>query len=288
MMPARLLSRLFSPLSPGGKRPPRRARVVPFWRTRRAMSAVAALIVTAVAGGTSTAWQAEVPQRFARRSLDAAIDASAGLGFVVRDVFVVGRSATPKPTLLEALAVNRGVPILAIDLDAARQRIEALPWVRQASVRRMLPDTVVVEIVERRPLALWQHEKKFALIDEEGRVIVRDDVGPFRDLMVVVGEDAPANATALVQMLASEPELMRRVKAAVRVGGRRWNVRLADGTDVKLPEDKPQEAWHRLGEYQRRHGILDKEVRTYDLRLSDRMVIRPSAGAGGKAPGDDA
>jgi cell division protein FtsQ len=284
MMLARLFSRLFS----RSKRTQRRPRVVPFWRTRRAITGWTALLVAAGVGGAWVAWQAEVPQRFARRTLDAAIHASADLGFVVRDVFVVGRTATPKPTLLGALAVSRGVPILAIDLEAARQRIQALPWVRQASVRRLLPDTVVVEIVERRPLALWQHEKKFALIDEEGQVIVRDDVGPFSDLMVVVGEDAPANATALVQMLASEPDLMRRVKAAVRVGGRRWNVRLVDGTDVKLPEDHPQEAWHRLGEYQRRHGILDKEVRTYDLRLSDRMVIRPSAAAGGKSPGDDA
>ena len=82
-------------------------------------------------------------------------------------------------------------------------RVQALPWVRHASVRRVLPDTVVVEIVERRPLALWQHEKKFALIDEEGAVILRDDVGAFNHLMVVVGEDAASNASALVQMLAT-------------------------------------------------------------------------------------
>ena len=153
----------------------------------------------------------------------------------------------------------------------------------------MLPDTLVVEIVERRPLALWQHDKKFALIDEEGQVIVRDDVGPFRDLMVVVGEDAPANATALVQMLASEPELMRRVKAAVRVGGRRWNLRLADGIDVKLPEDRPAgrpgTAWASTSAAT---ASSTRRCGSSTCASSDRLVIRPSAGAGGKSPGDDA
>ena len=155
--------------------------------------------------------------------------------------------------------------------------MQALPWVRHASVRRVLPDTLVVEIIERRPLALWQHDKKFALIDEEGHVILREDVGPFSRLMVVVGEDAPANAMALVRMLASEPDLMARVKAAVRVGGRRWNLHMADGIDVKLPEQDPERAWRRLGDYQRQHRVLDKPVRVLDLRLDDRLVVRPAA-----------
>ena len=178
--------------------------------------------------------------------------------------------------MLQALALGSGAPILAIDLEAARARIQALPWVRQASVRRVLPDTIVVEIVERRPLALWQHDKKFALIDEEGQAILRDDVARFSDLMVVVGEDAAPNATALVRMLATEPELMRRVKAAVRVGGRRWNVHLEQGIDVKLPEQDPEAAWRRLADYQRRYGVLDKQVRTVDLRLSDRLTVLPA------------
>ena len=181
-----------------------------------------------------------------------------------------------------------GAPILAIDLEAARTRIQALPWVRQASVRRVLPDTIVVEIVERRPLALWQHDKKFALIDEEGQAILRDDVARFSDLMVVVGEDAAPNATALVRMLATEPELMRRVKAAVRVGGRRWNVHLEQGIDVKLPEQDPEAAWRRLADYQRRYGVLDKQVRTVDLRLSDRLTVLPAPPKTAGTPDDDA
>ena len=214
----------------------RRPRVVPVWRSRRALPVWAGLL--ALAGRRRPVARLECRGAAARGGevLQSMVDGSARMGFVVRDVFVDGRTETPKKTLLDAVAVKRGAPILAVDLEAVRQRVEALPWVRQASVRRVLPDTLVVDIIERRPLALWQHDKKFALIDEEGQVILRDDVGPFSDLMVVVGDDAPANATALVRMLASEPDLLPRVKAAVRVGGRRWNVHMDDGIDVKLPE----------------------------------------------------
>lgn len=254
----------------------RRPRVVPVWRSRRALPVWAGVLALVVVGGPWLAWRAGVPQRAAASVVQSAVNASARMGFVVHDVFVVGRTETPKKTLLDALAVARGAPILAVDLEAARQRVQALPWVKQASVRRVLPDKLVVEIVERRPLALWQHDKKFALIDDEGQVILRDDVGPFSELMVVVGEDAPANATALVRMLASEPDLLPRVKAAVRVGGRRWNLHLADGIDVKLPELDPEKAWRRLAEHQRQHRLLDKPVRVIDLRLDGKLVVRPA------------
>jgi cell division protein FtsQ len=266
-----------------------RPRVVPIWRNSRGRAAVCAIFFATLCGVVWLGWQAGIPQRAAAHAAYSLIESSAKLGFVVRDVFVVGRSATPKATLLNALAVSRGTPILAVDLEAARKRIQTLPWVRHATVRRVLPDTVVVEIIERRPLAIWQHEKKFALIDEEGQVILRNDVAAFSYLMIVVGEDAASEASVLVQMLATEPDLMEKVKAAVRVGGRRWNVHFAQGIDVKLPADDPAGAWRRLGEYQRRYGVLDKGIRILDLRLSDRLMIIPAPPAiEGNPTGGDA
>jgi len=278
------MSRLFRSDDKRGQ--PRR-RVVPMWRSRPALAAGCGLLAVALGGSGWLAWHAGLPQRASDSVVRALIGVSAEAGFVVRDVFVVGRASTPKDTLLGALGVKRGTPILDIDLAEARARVQALPWVREASVRRLLPNTVVVEIVERKPLALWQHHKQFALIDDQGAVILRDDVGPFSHLMVVVGEDAPANAAQLVQMLATEPDLMARVKAAVRVGGRRWNVHLAHGIDVKLPEHEPGAAWRRLADYQRRHGVLDKNVRSLDLRIGDRLVVRPAAPAADGKPVDD-
>jgi len=202
------------------------------------------------------------------------ISASARLGFRVGEILVVGRQETPRDELLKAVRLSRGAPILAFDIDAARQRVEALPWVRRARVERMLPDTVLLNVEERQPLALWQHEGTFALIDHAGEIILRKGLERFADLVVVVGEGAPGQAAGLLQTLGNEPELMPLVKAAVWVGGRRWNLRLSGNIDVRLPEKNPSGAWARLAEYERVHRVLERDVQVLDLRLPDRLIVR--------------
>jgi cell division protein FtsQ len=219
-------------------------------------------------------WQQHWMARATAQVGEALVEASADMGLRIEDVFVVGRSRTPPATLLKAMEVARGAPILAFDLEAARQRVEALPWIRSASVQRVLPNTVIVRVVERQPLALWQNQGKFALIDEDGQVISRDDVSAFTELPVVVGDDAPGQTRALLELLAKEPELAPMVRAAVRVGRRRWNLSLAGGIDVRLPEENPADAWRRLAEYHRTHGVLRSDVKVVDLRLPDRLIVR--------------
>jgi cell division protein FtsQ len=259
---------------PVHKRGQPRRRVIPWWRRRFSLTAWALLVLAALAAGGWWSWQQRWPQKLTDEVEAAAVATSVDLGFTVEEVFVVGRRETSRATLLQTLEVSRGAPILAFDIQAARKRLLALPWVQTASIERLLPDTVVVQITERRPLALWQNHGEFALIDEDGTVILRHDLEPFGGLPVVVGEDAPPHAADLMRTLATEPELMPMVRAAVRVGGRRWNVRLAGGIDVRLPEEDPSGAWKKLAEYQRVHGLLRKDVKVLDLRLPDRLIVR--------------
>ncbi len=165
---------------------------------------------------------------------------------------------------------------MAFDLKAAQKRVEGLQWIRKATVKRMLPDTVVLDVEEHKPLALWQHKGAFSLIGRNGEVILQKDLKRFSDLMVVVGPDAPKHALKLLKILSTEPALMPLVKAAVRVGGRRWNLRLKSGADVQLPEDDTAAAWNRLAEYERSHQVLKREIRILDLRLPDRLIVRES------------
>ena len=241
---------------------------------RKFATAAIALAVLAGGGGGYVLWREGHGAKWAAEGRVALVAGAAEIGFRVDEVLVVGRAETAHGDLLAALALARGSPIFAFDADAARARLEALPWVRRASVTRMLPATVVVRIEEREPLALWQHQGRFALIDREGHVILRQGLERFGGLPVVVGEDAPPHASAILATLASEPELMKRVTAAVRVGGRRWNVRLDGTIDVRLPEDGAGAAWKRLAEYERTQGLLGRDVRILDLRLPDRLIVR--------------
>ena len=221
-----------------------------------------------------------------RKTHAAALSGTVALGFRIEEILVTGRGETSQKDLLAAVGLQRGAPIFAFDPDAARAKIEALPWVKSATVERMLPNTVVLRIRERRPLAIWQSEGRFALIDGEGRIIKRDGLERYAGILLVVGEDAPSHTADLVRMLAVEPTLRDRVKAAVRVGGRRWNVRLKNDVDVRLPEENPAEAWKRLAEYERRHGVLERDVQILDLRIPDRLIVRKAPKSAATAADD--
>jgi cell division protein FtsQ len=211
---------------------------------------------------------------------DRAITISAALGLVVTDIEVEGRETTDPATIMRALSAERGTPILAVSPSRAKQQLESLPWVRSAAIERRLPHTLFVRLVERRPLAVWQHNGKQELIDRQGEVIPVKDLGPFAKLPTVVGDDAAPHAAKLLDMLAGEPELASRVTAAVRVDERRWNLRVDNAVDVLLPQDNTAQAWSRLAQLERSSNLLKREVKAIDLRLPDRLVLRVHAPTG--------
>jgi len=167
-----------------------------------------------------------------------------------------------------------------VDPAAARAALEALPWVRTASVERQLPGTVYIRITEREPLALWQEQGVIRVIDLEGAVIPGIEPRRFAHLPLVVGPDAPAHAARLIAVMNSEPELRDRVTAAVRVGGRRWNIQIEGRIDVRLPEADAAAAWSQLARIERQQGLLSRDVIVIDLRLPDRLVVRTDPAKG--------
>lgn len=199
---------------------------------------------------------------------------SAALDLTVQSVEVVGRTRTERAAILDALRVRRGTPILSVDLDAAKERLEALPWVRSAAVERLMPDGILVRLVEHHPLAIWQHQHRFDVIDQSGVVIPRAQAEDFPNLPQLVGPGAPEAAADLVTTLAAEPELARHVTAATRVGGRRWNIELDNGIEVALPEEAPEAAWRRLAALDRSDRLLERDITAIDMRLPDRLVLR--------------
>jgi len=203
---------------------------------------------------------------------------SGQMGLSVQEILVDGRVETPAADVLALLEVSRNSPILGFQPADARAKLEKLPWVKNASVERWLPNTIYVRLTEREPLALWQRQGRLTLIDRDGAEIRNADVSHFGALPVVVGDDAPPHAATLVALLDTEPTLARRVSAAVRVGARRWNVNLdmGDGRtiEVQLPELNPASAWARLAELERANGLFEHNIITVDLRIPDRLVVR--------------
>ena len=274
LLKQKLLSRTSAP-----GRQKRGRRPQPRWFRRQARPlSMLGLSAVLLAGG-AWLWHSGWVARQAEAGLAAAYQMTADAGFSVEDVLVEGRKRSDPAAILAALDVERGTPILALDPAEAQARLEALPWVSRAAIERRLPRVIYLRLVEREPLALWQLDGKVSVIDQNGERIPGVRPSNFAGLPLVVGAGANEHAAALLAMLEREPELEGLVAASVRVAGRRWNLQLKGGVDVRLPESDAGAAWSHFARIEREQRLLQRDVIAIDLRLPDRLVVRTAPGA---------
>lgn len=242
---------------------------------RRAV-VVAAIAVSASLGVQLWQWQRSgVLEQAASMPYTMWHSGLAGAGLRVDQVYVKGRHYAGKEALEAALAAPQGSSILALDLVDMRARIEKIPEVRRARVSRQWPSKLHVVIEERQPAVIWQHAGKQVLMDKEGVSLDAAKYSGADTLMVAVGADAPKHVPELLKVLSSEPVLARDVKAAVRVGERRWNLLTKGNVTVMLPEDGAQRAWKRFAHLVKNEALLTHALSAVDMRLSDRVFITP-------------
>ncbi len=232
-------------------------------------------------GGIATLWLMQLPQQAwfetARRVGEA--------GFEVRHVEVTGLKHMAKLPVYGAALNGATNSMLLVDLDDIRARLQTLPWVADASVARRLPDTLVIDIVERKPLAIWQHRRRLAVIDREGHILDTKRLDRFASLPLIVGPYANLQAHPLMTMLADFPEVQQRVDSAIWIGDRRWDLRLKSGETLALPEGYAAAtgALRQFVKMEQENGLLDRGFVRFDLRLPDRMVVRISGEPGAQA-----
>lgn len=202
----------------------------------------------------------------------------AGLGFRLKSVHVEGASPMATPDILRAAGVYKDDPVLGMDLEQIRQRVEAVGWVKEARVVRLLPDTLVLAVTERKQLAVWQHAGHSYVIDETGRVIPEADPGRFATLPLIVGAGANEAAAAILPEVAARPRLAERTEALIRVDGRRWDLRMKDGSLVQLPAVDEGAALIQLEQLDQRSRILELGFERIDLRDPSVVAVRPRDG----------
>jgi cell division protein FtsQ len=209
----------------------------------------------------------------------------APLGFRLQRVEVQGAPDMAKADILRAVSLTRDTPILALDLDGLRQRVEATGWVKDAKIVRLLPDTLVVAVTPRTPAAVWQHLGVSKVVDLDGQLIGGADPARFPALPLVVGEGAAEEAKAILPLLRQRPTLMARIDALVLVDGRRWDLRLKDGSLIQLPAIGADSALIQLDQLDQKQRILSLGFERVDLRDPDMLVVRPKLVAGQVASG---
>lgn len=256
-----------------GRRAARRRARARWMKPALKIGAPVALVGALSAGGI-VLWGDGTIQRAYDDAVATVMNTSAETGLAVRHVSVSGRRETNKDRLLQAVGVKLGDPILAVDIHGVLERVNSIGWVEDAVVERRLPDRLHIHINERKAAAIWQKDHEFVLVDIDGNVIGTDGLERYRHLKVVVGDGAPEKTAELVALLEREPMLNSRIVAAVWVAGRRWNLRLDNGIDIRLPEEDPGAALQRLGQLERDHRLLARDIAAIDLRQSDRLIVR--------------
>lgn len=197
-------------------------------------------------------------------------------GLAIDQVRITGQSETSEVDILDSLAIGQYPSLFTFDLDAARARVESLPWVAQATLKKLYPDTLEIAVVERLPYALWQHGETVSLIDPQGTVIT-DYVGErYTNLPLVVGPGANTRVDEFLDLILSQPSLVPRVRAGLLISERRWNVVLAEAVQIMLPERDPTEALARVAQIDAEHSLLSRDIVAVDFRSPERFVVRLS------------
>ncbi len=197
-------------------------------------------------------------------------------GFRVRSVDVTGVQRMDSRPVFQIALDQKSMAMPLVDVATIRRKLLRYGWVKDARVSRRLPDTLVIDIVERQPAALWQDAQKLSLIDSEGVVLDRVKVSDMPDLPLLVGPGANAHSGELNQLLAEVPSLKPQLESANWVGGRRWDLNFQSGETVVLPEGEgdAKNALAKFAKLDKSAGLLGRGIKRFDLRIPGKMIVR--------------
>jgi cell division protein FtsQ len=197
-------------------------------------------------------------------------------GFRITTVAINGRKQLTQDEVLATGGVNGRSSLLFLDAAAVRDKLKANPWIADATVLKLYPGQLQIDIVERSAFALWQQDGKLSVISDDGAVLEPYLARRFLALPLVVGKGAETHAKEFLALLARYPQVRSVTKAAIFVGERRWNLRLKDGLDIRLPENDVGNALASLSRLDRDERLFSRDIVAVDMRLPDRLTVQLS------------
>lgn len=195
-------------------------------------------------------------------------------GFRITSIALAGGRQLTREEILTTAGVTGRTSLLFLDASAARTRLKANPWISEATVLKLYPGRLHIAITERNAFALWQLGGKVSVIAADGTVVEPYVSSRFARLPMVVGDGAEAKAQEFLSVVDRFPAIRERVRAAVLVANRRWNLQLANGIVIRLPEEDTAGALGILVDLDRDKKLLSRDIEVVDLRLPDRVTVR--------------
>jgi cell division protein FtsQ len=200
-------------------------------------------------------------------------------GFRITAVAINGRKQLTQDEVLAIGGVSGRSSLLFLDAAVVRDKLKANPWIREATVLKLYPGQLQIDIVERSAFALWQQDGRLSVISDDGAVLESYVSRRFLSLPLVVGKGAETRSRDFLALLARYPQVRAATKAAVFVGERRWNLRLKDGLDIRLPENDVGNALAALSKLDKEDRLFSRDIVAVDMRLPDRLTVQLSEDA---------
>jgi cell division protein FtsQ len=197
-------------------------------------------------------------------------------GFRITSVVINGRKQLSQDEILAIGGVSGRSSLLFLDADSVRDKLKANPWIADATVLKLYPGRLLIDITERQAFALWQEGGRLSVIADDGAVLEPYVSRRFLTLPLVVGKGAETQARDFLALLARYPQVNAVTKAAIYVGERRWNLRLKDGLDIRLPEQDVGNALAALSKLDKEDRLFSRDIVAVDMRLPDRLVVQLS------------
>src|SRR5258705_1026915 len=197
-------------------------------------------------------------------------------GFRITSVAINGGKQLSQDEVLAIGGVNGRASLLFLDAPTVRDKLKANPWIAEAPVLKLYPGHLKIDIVERSPFALWQQDGRLSVIADDGTVLEPYVSRRFLSLPLVVGNGAETRDPDFLALLARYPQVRAATKAAIFVGERRWNLRLKDGLDIRLPENDVGNALAALSKLDKEDKLFCRDIVPVDLRLPDRLTVQLS------------
>jgi cell division protein FtsQ len=210
---------------------------------------------------------------------DARDQAAQAAGFRIVSLALSGEHHISREEVLTIAGVTDRSALLFLDVEETRERLKTNPWIADATVLKLYPGELQIEIKEREPFALWQKDGQVSVIAADGTVLEPYRNPRLRHLPLLVGRGADVQAKDFLALLGRFPDIREQVRASILVGQRRWNLRLKNSLDVRLPEEGVASALERLVALDRDAKLLSRDIVAVDLRLPDRVTVRLSEAA---------
>ncbi len=204
------------------------------------------------------------------------------LGFGVEAITITGQRELLYSEILAASGVSKKDSVLLLDAQAVRANVKSLPLVQEATVRKLYPDQLVISVTERKAFALWQIDGEVSVIASDGAAIDKMRDQRFARLPFVVGEGANKRVEEYLKLLHAAGDFRSRITAGVLVSQRRWNLKLNNGVDIRLPEAEPEKAVATLAKLAQENKLPDRDIIAIDFRVPGRIAVRLSEEAAAK------